>query len=79
MASKKQINKICKSFGDERRFFNQNLYGKVLRINPKKLFKKCLLIDTILPMTFFIPVIIASLIYIVTLGNEFMIDRTKNE
>ncbi len=76
---RKQLNKLCKSFGDERRFFKSSLYGKVLRVNPVKLFKKCLLIDTLIPMTFFIPVIFAILVYMLTLGQEFMIDLTKKE
>jgi hypothetical protein len=48
-------------------------YGKVKWINPKKLIKKAVIFDTLVPLTFFIPVILACLVFIVTLGKEFKI------
>lgn len=54
-----------------RKFYNE--YGKVLRVHPKKLFKKCLIIDTVIPLTFFIPVIFAAFVFVITLGKEFMV------
>jgi len=61
----------------ERTYYNQ--YGKVFRINPKKLFKKAVIFDTVVPLTFFIPFILAGIVYLVTKGKEFMIDDWRYE
>ena len=58
---------------------NLNAYGKVMRVSPKKLFKKCLLIDTLIPATFFIPVVFASIVFIFSFGKEFIIDLEKKQ
>ncbi len=50
-----------------------NSYGKVKWINPRKIFKKAFLFDLAVPLTFGIPVILASIVFIVTLGREFKI------
>ena len=50
-----------------------NSYGKVKWFNPRQIFKKAFLFDLAVPLTFGIPVILASLVFIVTLGKEFKI------
>jgi len=55
-----------------------NSYGKVKYINPKGLLKKAFIFDTLVPLTFFIPVILAFIVYIFTLGKEFKI-TLKND
>ena len=50
-----------------------NSYGKVKWINPRVWLKKAFLFDLAMPMTFGVPVILATLIFIFTLGKEFKI------
>ena len=50
-----------------------NSYGKVKWINPREIFKKAFYFDLAVPLTFGIPVILASIVFIVTLGKEFKI------
>lgn len=50
-----------------------NSYGKVKWFTPKQIVKKAFIFDTVVPLTFFIPVILACLVFIVTLGKEFKI------
>lgn len=53
----------------------RNTYGRVLRVLPKKLLKKAIIFDTVVPLTFFIPVILVGILCIITKGREIMIDR----
>ena len=48
-------------------------YGKVKWIDPKKYVKRAFFFDLAVPLTFGIPVILACLVFIVTLGKEFKI------
>jgi hypothetical protein len=70
--TKKAVNKFTGSL-ISKQFYN--VYGKVLRVMPGKLFKRALIFDTVIPLTFFIPVILAGIVYVVTGGKEFIINR----
>lgn len=70
--TKKAVNKFSKKLLSQKFY---TTYGKVLRVNPGKLFKRALIFDTIVPLTFFIPVILAGIVYIATAGKEFVINR----
>ena len=50
------------------------VYGKVIRLIPSKVIKMAFIIDTIIPMTFFIPVMIAYLFKFITRNKGIMIE-----
>lgn len=58
---------------DNRTYYN--LYGKVIRLVPKKIMKTAFIVDTFVPLTFFIPVILAGIFYIITMGRTIEIIR----
>ena len=58
---------------EKRRFYS--CYGKVFRFSMRGIKRVALVIDTILPLTFFIPVILANLVYWIIGDKEFMIER----
>lgn len=48
MATKKQIKNLCKTFKDERRFYNEQLYGRVFILDLFKLsFLACLIVPVV--------------------------------
>ncbi len=48
-------------------------YGKVKYFNPKQLVKRAITFDLVVPLTFFIPVVLACIVYMFTLGKEFKV------
>ncbi len=46
-------------------------YGKVKWFSPKQLVKDAIKFDLLVPLTFFIPVVLACIVYLFTLGKEF--------
>ena len=69
----KKTNKKDKQFWGFLPSHRYESYGRVKYINPKKVLKKAIILDTIIPLTFFIPVLFAGLFYIFTRGKEFKI------
>jgi len=63
---------------DERkRRVSHETYGRVLRLEPSKVLKIAFIIDTIIPFTLFIPVVLAYIFKIMTKNLGIMIEIKK--
>jgi len=62
------------NINERKRRVPYQVYGKVIRLIPNKVIKIALIVDTIIPMTLFIPVMIAYVFKFITKNKGIMIE-----